>query len=100
MRAFFLYVEDIDWAQRIHRAGWQVYYVPTAQIIHHHLAVSDRHLWSRYTWLHLGSMVRYARKYWCPLIPGLAIRDYSATLWQIMGQIKPPPNASVLSPRP
>lgn len=78
---FFLYVEDIDWAKRIHQAGWQVYYVPTAQIIHHHIAVSDKHFLSRYTWLHLKSMIRYIRKYLLPPIPGLAIKRNKLDIW-------------------
>lgn len=81
---YFLYVEDIDWARRIHQAGWQVYYVPTAQIIHHHLAVSDKTLLSRYMWLHLNSMVRYARKYLLPPLPGIAIRGYKQDIWNRM----------------
>lgn len=32
---FFMYGEDIDWCYRIRRAGWQVYYVHTTQIIHY-----------------------------------------------------------------
>jgi N-acetylglucosaminyl-diphospho-decaprenol L-rhamnosyltransferase len=79
---YFLYVEDIDWAYRMHRAGWQVYYVPTAQIIHHHIAISDKKLWSRYMWLHLKSMVRYSRKYLLPPLPGLSIRTASYPVWQ------------------
>ena len=79
---FFLYVEDIDWAQRMHNADWGVYYVPTAQIVHHHLAVSDKHLFSYYMWLHIVSMFRYARKYLVPSLPGLAIRENVATVWQ------------------
>jgi N-acetylglucosaminyl-diphospho-decaprenol L-rhamnosyltransferase len=79
---YFLYVEDIDWAHRMHTAGWQIYYVPTAQIIHHHIAVSDKKLWSRYMWLHLKSMVRYTRKYLLPPIPGLSIRTESYPVWQ------------------
>lgn len=78
---FFLYVEDIDWAKRVHQAGWQVYYVPTAQIIHHHIAVSDKHFLSRYTWLHLKSMIRYIRKYLLPPIPGLAIKRNKLDIW-------------------
>lgn len=78
---YFLYVEDIDWARRMHTAGWQVYYVPTAKIIHHHLAVSDKKLLSRYMWLHLVSMVRYARKYLLPPVPLLAIRGYKREVW-------------------
>jgi N-acetylglucosaminyl-diphospho-decaprenol L-rhamnosyltransferase len=79
---YFLYVEDIDWAHRMHTTGWQVYYVPTAQIIHHHIAVSDKKLWSRYMWLHLKSMVRYTRKHLLPPLPGLSIRTESYPVWQ------------------
>jgi GT2 family glycosyltransferase len=31
---FFAYQEDADFCYRARQAGWQVYYVPTAQIIH------------------------------------------------------------------
>ncbi|NPV68203.1 MAG: glycosyltransferase family 2 protein [Anaerolineae bacterium] len=31
---FFMYCEEIDWAMRIQRAGWQVLCVPGAQVIH------------------------------------------------------------------
>jgi GT2 family glycosyltransferase/lipopolysaccharide/colanic/teichoic acid biosynthesis glycosyltransferase len=32
---FFMYGEDIDWCYRIRKAGWQVYYVHSTQIIHY-----------------------------------------------------------------
>ncbi|MBE9174508.1 glycosyltransferase family 2 protein [Synechocystis salina LEGE 06155] len=79
---FFLYVEDIDWARRIHQAGWGVFYVPTATVVHHHIAVSDKHFFSYYMWLHLTSMMRYFRKYFLPPIPYLAIKDNDFTIWQ------------------
>lgn len=78
---FFLYVEDIDWAQRMHRAGWDVYYVPRAKIVHHHLAVSDKQLFSRHMWLHLKGMWRYARRYYLSAIPGLAVRRIRTPVW-------------------
>src|SRR5689334_602740 len=31
---FFMYCEEIDWAWRIHRAGWGVYCVPAAHVTH------------------------------------------------------------------
>mgnify|MGYP000861746349 CR=1 FL=1 len=31
---FFMYCEEIDWAWRIHKAGWQIYCVPTARVTH------------------------------------------------------------------
>ncbi len=32
---FFMYCEEIDWAMRICRAGWEIFCVPQARIIHH-----------------------------------------------------------------
>jgi hypothetical protein len=78
---FFLYVEDIDWAKRIHQKGWQVFYVPTAQIIHHHIAVSDKKFLSRYMWLHFQSMLRYVRKHLLPPIPLISIRSNNFDIW-------------------
>ncbi len=31
---FFMYCEEIDWAWRIHQAGWKVYCVPAARVTH------------------------------------------------------------------
>ncbi len=31
---FFMYCEEIDWAWRIHKAGWQIYCVPSARVTH------------------------------------------------------------------
>ncbi|MBN1426226.1 glycosyltransferase family 2 protein [Candidatus Fermentibacteria bacterium] len=31
---FFTYYEDIDWAYRMARAGWQRYYVPAVRVVH------------------------------------------------------------------
>ncbi len=59
---YYLYVEDIDWAYRMHQCGWKVMYVPLAQIIHHHQAVTDRRWLTWRTWVHYRSMMRFARK--------------------------------------
>lgn len=32
---FFMYGEDIDWCYRIKQAGWEIYYYPRTEIIHH-----------------------------------------------------------------
>jgi N-acetylglucosaminyl-diphospho-decaprenol L-rhamnosyltransferase len=32
--AFFMYCEEIDWAWRIHKAGWDVRCVPAARVVH------------------------------------------------------------------
>lgn len=31
---FFMYGEDLDWAYRIRKAGWRVYYYPAARVTH------------------------------------------------------------------
>jgi N-acetylglucosaminyl-diphospho-decaprenol L-rhamnosyltransferase len=81
---YFLYVEDIDWARRMHDADWQVYYVPTAQIIHHHIAVSDKKLLSWYMWTHLQSMLRYMRKFMLPTLPFISVHSICDDVWQTM----------------
>ncbi|MCE9616358.1 MAG: glycosyltransferase [Lentisphaerae bacterium] len=79
---YTLYVEDIDLGRRMHAGGWDIVYVPEARIVHHHLAVSDKHLVSRRTWVHTQSMWRYARKYWVPRLPWLAIRFNCFDVWR------------------
>jgi GT2 family glycosyltransferase len=32
---FYMYCEEIDWAMRIRRAGWEVFCVPEAEIVHY-----------------------------------------------------------------
>ncbi len=32
---FFIYAEEVDWCLRVKRAGWEIYCVPAAQIVHH-----------------------------------------------------------------
>jgi N-acetylglucosaminyl-diphospho-decaprenol L-rhamnosyltransferase len=32
---FFMFYEEIEWCHRIRRAGWKVYYVPDAKVVHH-----------------------------------------------------------------
>jgi len=32
---FFIYCEEIDWCLRMKKAGWGIYCVPRAQVVHH-----------------------------------------------------------------
>jgi N-acetylglucosaminyl-diphospho-decaprenol L-rhamnosyltransferase len=32
---FFIYCEEIDWCMRVKRAGWGIYCVPGAEVVHH-----------------------------------------------------------------
>ena len=33
--SFHMYCEEIDWGWRIHHAGWEIYSVPQAEIVHY-----------------------------------------------------------------
>jgi N-acetylglucosaminyl-diphospho-decaprenol L-rhamnosyltransferase len=37
---YFMYCEDSDWCRRFRQAGWQLSYVPAAEMLHHHGASS------------------------------------------------------------
>ena len=39
---YFMYFEDVDWAMRAHKAGWEVHYIPSPEIIHEVGRSSDR----------------------------------------------------------
>jgi N-acetylglucosaminyl-diphospho-decaprenol L-rhamnosyltransferase len=32
---FFMYAEEVDWCYRMKQAGWEVWYLPEVQIVHH-----------------------------------------------------------------
>jgi hypothetical protein len=32
---FFMYCEEVDWAMRLWREGWEIYCVPAAEVVHH-----------------------------------------------------------------
>ena len=63
---YFLYVEDIDWCYRMRQKGWKTFWVPEAEVVHHHQATSDRALVGWHSWTHLKSMFRYYRKHLAP----------------------------------
>jgi hypothetical protein len=63
---YFLYVEDIDWAYRARLGGWEVHYVPAAQVVHHYQAEIDRALLTRRSWIHARAMWRFYRKHMAP----------------------------------
>lgn len=76
---YFLYVEDIDWALRARKAGWAVWYVPEARVLHHHMAQADRRLLGRHSWWHLKGMWRYFRKHLAPTWLQLAVEPERLT---------------------
>lgn len=59
--AFFLYFEDVDWCLRLKRAGWKVYYVPAARVVHHWRSRTDPSPGAQVH--HLRSRLYYVRKH-------------------------------------
>jgi len=55
--------EDIDFCTRMWLRGWEVWYVPSAQIIHHCARLTKRNPFSRLAWLHLRGLLYFFRKY-------------------------------------
>ena len=65
---YFLYVEDMDWNYRIHKAGYQVFYFPEVQIEYKGDRKSTKAFFrsklliSHYGWEHLKSYCRFLYK--------------------------------------
>ena len=59
---FFMYGEDLDWCRRIRRAGWQVWYVASAEV-QHEGAHSTRQVADRGSRWSLESYLRYFCKW-------------------------------------
>jgi GT2 family glycosyltransferase len=59
---FFMYFEELDWCRRCRAAGWEIHYLPTAQILHYEGKSSEQVLTAR-TIRFQRSKLRYYRKY-------------------------------------
>lgn len=65
---FFMYLEDTDLCRRIWQAGYEVWYVPTSQMIHYYFRESGGSIWLRdltkkIAWIHISSWFKYFWKY-------------------------------------
>jgi GT2 family glycosyltransferase len=61
---FPLYCEEIDLCLRLKLGGWESCYVPSARVVHHHLAKSDSSLFCRASMLHAMSMMYFIKKHY------------------------------------
>ncbi len=59
---FFMYSEELDWCYRAKKAGWDIVYLPTAQVTHYEGKSSEQVVAQRDIYFH-SSKVRYFRKY-------------------------------------
>ncbi|OGO40724.1 MAG: hypothetical protein A2Z04_00930 [Chloroflexi bacterium RBG_16_57_9] len=62
---FFMYSEELDWCRRIRLAGWQVVYLPVAQVIHHEGKSSEQVIPARHIRFQ-RSKLRYFQKHHGP----------------------------------
>lgn len=65
---FFLYFEDVDWCRRFGQAGYGVYYVHDARMVHYHQQISAKRrgpkaLLSPSARAHIASGIKYFKKY-------------------------------------
>ncbi len=58
---FFMYSEELDWCYRAKQAGWQIVYLPTAQVTHYEGKSSEQVVAQRDIYFH-SSKVRFFRK--------------------------------------
>lgn len=59
--AFFMYCEEMDWCLRLAEAGWPIYAVPTAQVIHYEGQSSRQVRWAAYERLWRSRFRFYAK---------------------------------------
>ncbi len=59
---FFMYSEELDWQKRIKDAGWQIVYLPSAQVLHHEGKSSEQVVPLRHIRFQ-ASKIRYFRKH-------------------------------------
>jgi hypothetical protein len=85
--SFFMYGEDLDWAYRIKKAGWKVYYNPQVTVLHYKRA-SSRHsrraVYEFYRAMHVFYRKHYAATtpFWLHwlILCGIALRGGLAIL--------------------
>lgn len=60
---YFLYVEDTDWCRRFWQNGWEIVYLPTAQLVHYHMRESAENFFSKINFIHFFSWLKYFWKF-------------------------------------
>ena len=80
--SFFMYGEDLDWAYRIKKAGWKVYYNPQVTVLHYKRAASRHSRKASYEFyraMHIFYRKHYAATtpFWlhCLVLGGIALRE-------------------------
>lgn len=62
---YFMYAEDMEWCRRLREAGWEVYCLPKAQVLHH-IGCSTRQRGPAFFATNVHSLDRYYRAHYNP----------------------------------
>lgn len=65
---YFMYLEDTDLCRRIWQAGYEIWYIPEAKMIHYYFRESGGEIWlkdltKKMAWIHIASWLRYFLKW-------------------------------------
>ena len=74
--SFFMYGEDVEWCYRAKDAGWNVYYVPTATVVHHKGQSTSKQSYRMIYHWYMGTWRVYAQ-YMAKRYPAVV----NATVW-------------------
>lgn len=67
---FFMYSEELDWCYRAKGAGWQIVYLPGAQVTHYEGKSSEQAVARRDIYFH-SSKIHFFEKYRGPFVAGV-----------------------------
>jgi len=88
---FLIYWEEIDWCKRILEAGYKIYYVAEAQIVHYWQVSMDKHGKEKKERIFFNSMLYYYKKHFGIfhyLILWLILNFYTKPILKIVRTIK------------
>lgn len=79
-REFFIYCEEVDWAMRIQRVGWEIWCVPQAVVVHHEAKSTSQFRDKMFVELWRARKRLFA-KYYSPMFRWLAWRIVRLGMW-------------------
>ncbi len=79
----FMYAEDVDWCYRFYRAGWEIWYLPQAPIIHYGGQSSKKRPGRMEAELYRSRIYFFHKHYGRAAASGLKLMIYAATLFKI-----------------
>jgi GT2 family glycosyltransferase len=90
---FFMYFEDGDWSRRFRKAGWNFYFYPQADVVHH-ISQSTKQEGERLGKMYLDSRKYYLRKHFGWFSDSLVrlMLKSDPYLWRLLGRTQQPPS--------